>query len=553
MSDSTTSSPGFLSRIHLFWAALRPITRTRVRFGGTGFLIGFVIATALFTRSCEVEAPAIQVVKSTSGAVHPAIAGRPVLAKAVLEPRPGRLLKYSWDFGDGSDPVGGIVSNPYAVSASHLYPDAEVGQKFTATLTVTDTESGDETTGEYRIKFVEPTTTNKEAIALDDGLWQLHATLERTNDPVVGETGLWDRTGYHKGITAMAALAFQVNGFDGRAERRDTPYAETVDRALTHLLSNLQVMELGDGLEKFDSDGNGKALTVASDKALYEQPLITMALVASRTPKAIAGAGPEGVIGRSYRDIVVDLLDFLAFAQIDEGQTGRGGWRYHANDTSGADMSVTQWPVLAFMAAEEVWNIEAPGFVRSELKHFLRAMQGNDGGFGYSVASTGMNNGLTGAGIIAHAFVGTDHDDPAVAKARGYIATNWDTANIGDYYNMYAVMKAAKLTDPEIKKFGEHDWHEEYVEALYGSQLPNGAWSGGGQWASGTLRTAWPTLILSQDIFAKGSPLALVWKIAIAVGILIVIAVIVVLVLFILSRRGGQAGAEGDTPEIPLK
>ena len=33
--------------------------------------------------------------------------------------------------------------------------------------------------------------------------------------------------------------------------------------------------------------------------------------------------------------------------------------------------------------------------------------------------------------------------------------------------------------------------------------------------------TAWPALILSKDIFAKGAPLSLVWKILIGVGIAI--------------------------------
>lgn len=554
-TESATSSPGFFARIYIFWRALRPISRTRVRFGFTGFVVGFLIAVSLFTKACQVKVPPIQVVKSSSGVVHPAISGRPVLVKAALEPRPGRVLSYSWDFGDDSEPVTGVVADPYAVSANHLYEDTEVGDKFTAVLTITDIESGDKAVGEYPIKFVKPTTKNKEAIALDDGLWNLHTTIKRSNDPSKGEMGVWNPAQNPLGSTAMAALAFEVNGFDGRSERRDTPYAETVDRALSYILSGLTVLKLEGDLAKFDTNENGVGLYVAGGTGLYEQPLITMALVASQTPKRIAHSGPEGVIGKTYREIVVDLLEFLGHAQIDEGNTGRGGWRYTVADTT-ADMSVTQWPVLAFMAAEEVWDIEIPTFVREELKHCLKTMQGENGGFDYTPNYGGINNGLTGAGIIAHAFAGTSPKDPAVKKARDYIATNWDGTNIGSYYTMYAVMKGSKLTDKGIEKYGDHDWHTEYVDHLFATQNPNGSWNNDGDRSFGALSTAWPSLILSQDIFAKGSPLSLVWKVAITIGILIIIVLIVLVVLYLLKRRGGGSplqdaeilSEESDTP-----
>lgn len=541
--------PGLLKRTLSRWRDLQPITRTRTRFGLSGFLLGFLLATALFTKSCRISAPDVHVVKSSSGSVHPAIAGRPVLAKAVLEPRPGRLLKYSWDFGDDSDPVTGMVSDPYAVSASHLYMDTEIGQKFTATLTVTDVESEDQTKGEYKIRFVKPTTENKATIALDDGLWNLHATLDRTNDPVRGETGLWNRSNFPIGTTAMAALAFEVNGFDGRSERRKTPYAETVDRALNTIIGALQVHKLEESDAMYDLNGNGFGLTVGGDKVLYEQPLITMALLASQSPDRVARTGPEGVIGRSYQDLVADLLEFLAYAQIDKGQSGRGGWRYDANSSSGGDMSVTQWPVLAFMSAEEVWNLESPDYVRDELKYFLRTVQANDGSFGYTSAATGQNNGLTGAGIIAHAFAGTKFDDPAINKARAAIGKNWDSNNIGDYYAMYAIMKAAKLTKPNIRKFGDHEWHPEYVDALFASQTDTGAWPTDANYATGTLATAWPALVLSRDIFAKGKPLSLLWKVGITLGLLLIIVILVIALSTLKKRRSSQPSSNAPPPD----
>jgi uncharacterized protein YndB with AHSA1/START domain len=527
-----------------FWRWLSPMNRARLAFGVIGFVLGSLLMAALMGDSPE-KRPVMMVVEGSSGPVHSAIPGRPVLAKAVLEPRPGRLLKYSWDFGDGSEPVEGIVTNPYAVSASHLYEGAEPGQKHTAKLTVTDVESGEQALGNYRVKFVEPTIDNKTEVALDDGLWALHASMKRSNDPVLGEIGTWNEKYHPLGSTAMCALAFGVNGFDARSERSETPYAETMERALNYVISRLVVVKLEGDLEKFDSNGNGIGLGVTGDKVCYEQPLITMALVASRDRDKVAQTGPEGVIGRKYEELVVDLLDFLAHAQVDPGNAQAGGWRYVAND-SDADMSVTQWPVLAFMSAEAVWDIESPGFVREELKKYLKLVQNPNGGFGYQDGNSSLRVGLTGAGVIGHLFAGAKSSGDPVSRASDFIGKNWDSHNVGDYYAMYAVMKAAKLADPEIEKFGDHDWRAEYVEHLYQSQQPTGHWPVDSNYASGSLATAWPALILSKDIFAKGAPLALVWKILIGVGIAIPIAALGVLGYLLVRRRGAAAALGGD-------
>ena len=172
------------ARATAYWNGLSPQTRSRLRSGGLGFALGFVFAAWLFLRSGE-KPPELQKVEATSGGVqHPAIKARPVLVKAVIEPKPGRLLKYRWDYGDGSDPVEGIVTNPYAVSASHAYPEAEVGTEYTARLTVTDSESGDAIDADYRIKFVEPTVDNKATIALANKLARIIWAVWREDEAV---------------------------------------------------------------------------------------------------------------------------------------------------------------------------------------------------------------------------------------------------------------------------------------------------------------------------------------------------------------------------------
>src|SRR5262249_12958332 len=145
------------------------------------------------------------------GEVHPAIAGREVIVKAVLGPQPGRFLKYAWDFGDGTEPVAGVVTDPYAVGANHSYTNAKIGDEFAAKLRITDAESGDTVEAGYRVRFVEPTLENKTTVALDDALWALHASMKREEHPTYGPIGHWNSDYYPTGSTAMAALALEVN------------------------------------------------------------------------------------------------------------------------------------------------------------------------------------------------------------------------------------------------------------------------------------------------------------------------------------------------------
>lgn len=462
-----------------------------------GILLGFLVGLWLESPPAR---PAVRIVSGKSGTTL-ALSGRPVLLKAVLPPRPGHALRSSWSFGDGSPAVESAVTDPYAVAASHLYAASPPGTAFVAILTITDVASGAKAVGRSDVVFVEPTAENKTAIALDDGLWALHASMIREEDPVHGSIGYWSRESYPVAVTSLSALAFEVNGFDSRASRGDSPYRETVDRALGFLLSRLGKIKLG---------GEKLGITVPlGDHAMYEVPLVSMALTASQAPGAIATSGPEGVIGRSRREIVSDMLDFLAYYQ-NKQPPYRGGWRYSPY-SGDADMSVTQWPILAFMSAREVFGIETPASVSSELgANFLQHVQAPDGSFGYQGPSDRYAcTRLTAAGLIGLRFVGASSTDDRVVRAESYIAKNWGSNNRDCYYAMYAVMKAAKLAETPVEKFGTHDWKAEYTEQLCQTQNPDGTWPRAGAYSWGTLSTAWPTLIISKDVFATARPTTL--------------------------------------------
>lgn len=529
MASTSISSPvlGLGRALRRHWCGFAAITRVGILATCGGLLVGVVLTLFLVQEREELTLRVAPL--ATDGSMHLALDGEAVLLKAVLEPRPGHVLMYRWVFGDDSEPLEGTVTNPFGVSAVHTYPASEPGTTYQAVLTITDKTTGEIAQSAYPVRFVEPTTENKRSIVLDDALWALHASMQRSEDYVDGAVGRWGTRDYPVSSTAMAVMAFEVNGFDSRDEREGNPYQRTVDRGLTHLLQSLETVELtaqpaGDP----DTDGNGLGVRVRKvDRPLYEVPLVAMALIAGQDPERIAWAGGEGIRGRCFRAIVVDMLDYLAFAQVDKHGKSRGGWRYKANSHS-ADMSVTQWPVLAFMSARNVWGIEAPAWVKEELReHFLKHAQLANGGFAYEPGGK-TNVGLTGAGLIALAFADVPASDERVTRAVALIEGQWKQANVGNFYNMYAVMKGALLTRTPIDAFGSHDWLTEYVEHLHATQKDLGHWTGGGRWASGARLTAWPALIISKDVFATSRPATVAWYWILAITTLVLIVVVVV-------------------------
>lgn len=229
-----------------------------------------------------------------------------------------------------------------------------------------------------------------------------------------------------------------------------------------------------------------------------------MALAASRDPKHVATSGFEGVHGRTYEALVKDLLETIWNGRVKAGSHA-GGWRYLPGGRA-ADMSVTQWPVLAMMSAHEIFGIRTPEEVKQAFREgFLKRSQHQDGGFMYQPGRH-RNIRLTGAGLIGLAFAEVEASDERVAQASAFIAKNWSKQNIGDTYAMYAVMKGAKLTGEQgIETFGEHDWRGEYAEYFYAKQDKTGGWPED-TYAKGALATAWPALILSKDVFATARP-----------------------------------------------
>jgi len=437
-----------------------------------------VVAVVLLWPESEPQPPTFEIVivPPRDGSSHLAIPGREVLLKAVVRPTTEAPLTWRWDFGDGSEPTSGKVTDPYNLGAQHAYADAKVGDEFTATLTVTDSATNETASDSFRIRFAEPTVANRKRVAVADGLWALHVSMKRSDAKAGAQTGSW-KGRYSVGITAICAHSFELMGHDLAGDERVDPYVEDVRRALAFLAAQLQCHEIGEQpAGPADSNGNGKGLTLpGAPRAMYEVPLVAMAFASSKAPDRVVQSGHAGVEGLTYRQVVEDLVDLMAWGQSERGYA-RGGWRYGPN-WNDADMSVTQWPVQAFMATDVELGIRAPDWVKRELlNYYLKRSQADDGSFGYRFPKGGVTTATTAAGIICLSYCGVDARDPRVIKAAEAIGRHWSRSHLGNYYAMYCVMKAAVIARPKIDRFGTHDWRVEFSRNLLDKQEPDGRW-----------------------------------------------------------------------------
>ncbi len=420
-----------------------------------------------------------------AGIPHPTYSGASITLKGIAR---GDATEFRWDFGDGGGTSWAAIADAYNLGASHTYTGA-IGQEFLAFLWVKN-GAGEESSDVYPIRIYESTDLSISShldvrvnMSVDEGLWYLHTHMVRSTygagSPGYGEPyGYWDPSYYPLAATGASVDAFQLNGHRVGGDYDSNPYVETVQRGIKYILANVYAYNIGvQPAGDPDTNGNGIGLvanhasSVTDSRQTYIGGICMITLASSGTPNRVAAVGRSDVYGRTYKEIVQDMVDFFAWGQCDPS-TGihRGGWRYYAN-YGNSDMSTTQWPALGTLAAEENMGSVVPGFVRTELALYLAAMQNtslnnDNGAFSYNGSTHYYNLTKQGAGIISHEFLGTPLTDPALQKAVGYIYRHWgDTGNAwddtklnGNSYAMYAVMKAFRIPEPDIMQVEEYDY-----------------------------------------------------------------------------------------------
>jgi len=465
------------------------------------FMVCCTMALLVFAAAASAQPQAICVPwqPSNQTIAHYTYSGAEITVKGIV--RDG-ATQYRWDFGDDNSTAWTSITDSYNLGVKHVY-NGGVGQLFIATLYVRD-GSGNQAQDEYRVEIHESSDLSdpdhldvRINMSIDEGLWYLHTTMIRnsygTGTPGYGQPyGFWSDT-YPVGAVGTAVDAFQLHDSKANKDYDSDPYVETVQRALNYLLYNTHSFAIGvQSAGDPDVNGNGIGLVTnqsasATDyRQTYVGGICMVALASSGAPNRVAAVGGADVYGRTYADIVQDMVDFFAWGQCDSGW-GQGGWRYYAN--YGSDMSTTQWPPLGMLAAEQNMGSIVPQFVRDELILYLNAAQNtamniDNGGFAYetTIRTTWYNITKAAAGIISHEFLGTPLTDPKVESAIGFIYRHWnDTGGSWDHtklhgnsYGMYGLMKAFRIPEPDLG-YNDVTGHSEVTEYDYnaGSQTGN--------------------------------------------------------------------------------
>ena len=438
----------------------------------------------------------------------------------------GATIQSEWDPGDGSAPIGGTVVNQYVVEATHIYACAPEAL-FIATLTVTDTATGESDSADYLVQCTDTPTLEIEVnMAIDQGLWYLHRSMQRPAD-----LGDWI-AGSFASSGNLSTSAANVNAFEiqGHLESGDAsnPYTETVARGLRHLFNGVNAVAISsqtNGLGTFDPDanGNGLGVRVSQGTELYQGGMIIDAIVASGTPGAVTTTGPADVLGRTYADIVQDMIDYYSFCQYD-GAEG-GGWRYSCN--SFPDNSANQWAAIGMIPGERVFGATVPQEVKDWNEVWVNFSQAADGSLGYtSTSSIWGPYATTPSGMVQMALGGIGRGDARWDDAEAFIRANF--GNTGGspsaiknyYYGLFSFTKSMLLHDSNADGVaepidllgGDLDWYAAEASAgdptdgvartLVGDQNPAGYWSGNNTQtgAQFPFETAWAIIMLNKTV-----------------------------------------------------
>jgi len=336
--------------------------------------------------------------------------------------------------------------------------------------------------------------------------------------------GHWG-SGFQVACTAQAVLAFENRGHYGW--NATDPYSTTVQKGLNWLFSNGQNVTISNQTAgNPDTNGNGIGVAFSDGYPVYETPMVLLAIMGSQAPTNVTSAGPLGI--RTYYNIAVDIVDWIAYSQNDQNNEYRGGWGYYGNDESWADNSNTAWPTLGLLAAK-LWGINAPAFVKSELNYWAVTCQdltgsstsnSQYGSFGYYDHSIYGGVVDTASGIAQLNYLGATSTNASMIAAEGYINKMWLVndggwnVNIGNLYAMYGAMKAFREATPPIQFVANYngtngvEWYNgtgQYADSLIGNQSADGHWINWMSWAESSeyppeLTTAFAILILEFNV-----------------------------------------------------
>ncbi len=392
----------------------------------------------------------------------------------------------------GSYTITGLYAGKYRIRACASCSELQyVDERYDDTYSydyataVEVTKSNDTPNINFNLVRIAPRETIQKAIA--DGLAWLAG--EQNSD------GSWG-TQYALAKTALAVLSFETHASNSDyASPLDTsyPYHDHVRRGLDYIFSNAYTINISRqpaGNPDQDNNGMGVYFDLPDEednhtRCIYYTSIAMMAIAASNASDETVTVPGSPVDGRTYYEVIQDVVDYIAYAQTDTGY-GTGGWNYGPvdNDTDRSDQSNSGWVSLGLAYAEENMGIPTPGFVRTNLNQWIDYIQNDvngdndDGGSHYNLndpLDPPVNILRTGNLLQQMAFVGDTSETLRVQDATDYLVRHWQDSNSNPgwrgysacYHTTYTVMKG--LTALGIDTISPVDWSESWWP-VYGGE-----------------------------------------------------------------------------------
>jgi len=219
-----------------------------------GLLVGMLpMMAAPASASPGPEAICVPWQPSNPSIPHSTYSGAQTTLKGIAR---GGATEYYWDYGDGTPAMAWTsISNAYNLGVTHTYTGAD-GQLFIATLHVRDAAlNEDQDTYPVKIhEYSDPSNPDhldvRINMAIDEGLWYLHATMWRytfaPGAPGYGQPwGYWPYSNNNLAAAGAAVDAFQLHGSRVNGDYHSDPYVETVQRGLNYLLRHTYSYSIG--------------------------------------------------------------------------------------------------------------------------------------------------------------------------------------------------------------------------------------------------------------------------------------------------------------------
>jgi len=383
------------------------------------------------------------------------------------------------------------------ITVFHTYADPTNTITYSSTVKITDNNGlGTSVYATYKIRvFPSASVTDsiKTDIAVDDGLWFCHRNLKRTTSaggqPLArANSNPTTDNGYDFAGTAVIVQAMQSKTHWAGGDAAD-PYTADVQAMHNYLFSDLVTYAISDAtIEANDPDPtniNASGMKPASNIGddFYTSGMVLASLGTSDVPNQVVGNVGGPCVGKTYKWVCQELIDYIAFSQTP----ATGGWRYTPRTAGALDGSQHTWIASALYWTQTKMGCYVRPALITGLNNAINALL-YQGSTGYSGANSWANVAKTAGNLGSMHFCGDtagpdpgDGNGPAqggagesarVTAARLWTGNHWGDnssqyGNFGDFYAMYATMKGARAYSPVIQYFQDtggtkHFWYTDY-------------------------------------------------------------------------------------------